>query len=308
MQKFRNVLYVVNALNFNCSGLSQAVRWAKQNQGSCIVKVVYPDYPNYQNRLPPVFIQQIEKDLLNRVRNYLDEHSIDKATVKVDIISAPKPALAIIRESIDLDVDLLIKAADDDSAGFRAFDNTIMRNASCPLFLVRKEPTNEDSIAVALDADPTSEEERELAIKLLKTAYSMATETSSRLHIIACWQFIFEDFVSSSTWSYFSDAEQIQLLRKYENDHFEQLKALINESGIQQDSCVIHHKRGAPENMIPVVMNNNEIDTLVVGSLSRTGFLGMVIGNTAENLLQKLTRSVLTFKPDNFCSPLENGP
>ncbi|WP_300317751.1 universal stress protein [Idiomarina sp.] len=76
--------------------------------------------------------------------------------------------------------------------------------------------------------------------------------------------------------------------------------ALVKESIKLKSDIVMHHKRGAPENIVPLVIRNNEVSTLVIGSLSRTGFLGMLIGNTAENLLQKLSCSVLTFKPDEF--------
>lgn len=243
MKRFKNILYAVNALNFSCRGLSQAVRWAHKNGGSCTIKVVYPDSPKAHDELPPEFIQQLEQDLLRQVDDYLDQHSIDKSIIEVGLMASAKPALALVNASINLKSDILIKAAEDDSsAGFRAFDNTILRNSACPVYLVRTEPC---------------------------------------------------------------DAETIQLLRAHEKSHFEQLCSLIEASGVYSDDLIIHHKRGAPENIVPLVVDRNEINTLVVGSLSRTGFLGLLIGNTAENLLQKLSCSVLTFKPDEFKSPLE---
>ncbi|MBJ7267724.1 universal stress protein [Idiomarina abyssalis] len=306
MKRFKNILYAVNALNFSCSGLSQAVRWAHENGGSCTIKVVYPDYPKAHDELPPAFIQKLEQDLLRQVHDYLDQHSIDKSIIEIGLMASAKPALALVNASINSKSDILIKAAEDESsAGFRAFDNTILRNAACPVYLVRNEPCGNDSMAVAIDAETTTPEERELAIKLLRVAYSMAHAHGKKLHVISCWQYIFDDFVSNSTWSHLSDAETIQLLRAHEKSHFEQLCSLIEASGACSDDLIIHHKRGAPESIVPLVLKSHEINTLVIGSLSRAGFLGLLIGNTAENLLQKLSCSVLTFKPDEFKSPLE---
>jgi nucleotide-binding universal stress UspA family protein len=37
-----------------------------------------------------------------------------------------------------------------------------------------------------------------------------------------------------------------------------------------------------------------------MGTISRTGFPGVTIGNTAETILQSVTCSVLAVKPDGF--------
>jgi nucleotide-binding universal stress UspA family protein len=41
-----------------------------------------------------------------------------------------------------------------------------------------------------------------------------------------------------------------------------------------------------------------------MGTVSRTGVAGLLIGNTAEKLLQKVNCSVLAVKPDDFSTPV----
>jgi nucleotide-binding universal stress UspA family protein len=41
-----------------------------------------------------------------------------------------------------------------------------------------------------------------------------------------------------------------------------------------------------------------------MGTISRTGVAGLLIGNTAERVLQKANCSVLAVKPDGFSSPV----
>ncbi|HEX6885840.1 MAG TPA: universal stress protein, partial [Planctomycetota bacterium] len=43
---------------------------------------------------------------------------------------------------------------------------------------------------------------------------------------------------------------------------------------------------------------------LVMGSVSRGGIAGLLLGNTAERLLDRVSCSLLTIKPQDFVSPV----
>jgi nucleotide-binding universal stress UspA family protein len=45
-----------------------------------------------------------------------------------------------------------------------------------------------------------------------------------------------------------------------------------------------------------------------MGTVSRSGIRGMLVGNTAERLLSGFHRSLLTVKPAGFVSPVEAWP
>jgi nucleotide-binding universal stress UspA family protein len=42
-----------------------------------------------------------------------------------------------------------------------------------------------------------------------------------------------------------------------------------------------------------------------MGTVARTGISGLLIGNTAERLLQQLKCSILAIKPEEFTSPVK---
>lgn len=44
---------------------------------------------------------------------------------------------------------------------------------------------------------------------------------------------------------------------------------------------------------------------LVMGTVTRTGIQGFLIGNTAEQILQRVACSVLAVKPDGVVSPVQ---
>ena len=51
-------------------------------------------------------------------------------------------------------------------------------------------------------------------------------------------------------------------------------------------------------------MDRLRITTLVMGTVARTGIPGLLIGNTAETVLDRARCSVLAVKPSDFRSPI----
>lgn len=66
----------------------------------------------------------------------------------------------------------------------------------------------------------------------------------------------------------------------------------------------IHVGCTAPALAIEESVSRLHPDLLVMGSLSRTGFAGVLMGNTAERVLERVDCSLLTLKPDDFESPV----
>jgi len=61
---------------------------------------------------------------------------------------------------------------------------------------------------------------------------------------------------------------------------------------------------GEPRDVLPKYVSSNEIDLVILGSMSRAGISGFVMGNTAESMINQLGCSVITLKPDSFKSPV----
>ena len=59
--------------------------------------------------------------------------------------------------------------------------------------------------------------------------------------------------------------------------------------------------------MIPELAAEKEVELIVMGTVSRTGVAGFLIGNTAEKILGQVDCSVLTVKPDGFITPVRLG-
>jgi universal stress protein E len=73
----------------------------------------------------------------------------------------------------------------------------------------------------------------------------------------------------------------------------------------QSPRRISHLIKGEPKACIPAFVEENDIDVVVMGSVGRSGIPGLLIGNTAETVLQLIDSSVITLKPSGFESPIK---
>lgn len=62
---------------------------------------------------------------------------------------------------------------------------------------------------------------------------------------------------------------------------------------------------GDAREIIPSVTESLDIELLVLGTVGRAGIPGLLIGNTAEAVLNQVGTSVLAIKPAGFESPVQ---
>jgi universal stress protein E len=61
----------------------------------------------------------------------------------------------------------------------------------------------------------------------------------------------------------------------------------------------------APTKGITKVAKRIDPDLVIMGTIGRAGVAGVLVGNTAERLLQRLDCSLLTLKPEDFVCPVD---
>ena len=84
----------------------------------------------------------------------------------------------------------------------------------------------------------------------------------------------------------------------------EALAMLTHPVAERVKDAAIELVKGEPEDVISRYVEDHGIDLVVMGTVARTGIAGLLIGNTAERVLQRLRVSVLATKPAGFTSPV----
>ena len=67
---------------------------------------------------------------------------------------------------------------------------------------------------------------------------------------------------------------------------------------------VTHLMKGWASREVPALAKQISADVLVMGTVSRTGVPGFIMGNTAETILRQIDCSVLAIKPPDFKTPV----
>ncbi|UYI49437.1 universal stress protein [Vibrio natriegens] len=311
MKRFENILFATQGLPGHSDALGQAIRIASNDNVQVSGLIACPDFPSHLVQYQQRYEQSLYDSLLARVEALRTEYDVSKEQVPfpLSVKSSVQPAVCIIQEAIAHEHDLIIKEAepiDEGSEGFKALDMTLLRKCPCAVWLHRpiNKPRNKRRIAVAIDPMRTSDEQHAMSIRLLALSRSIADTCDSRLHIISCWEYYLENYLDDNAWIQVDETELENEVSHAKVKHKQALQSLIEESGISGET-VLHLLHGKPDDQIPDCVDELEIDVLVMGTLARTGISGFVIGNTAENILQSISCSLVAMKPEGFVSPIK---
>ncbi len=308
MKQFKNILYATSLLDDETEGLKQSLSLTRNNQASLNILTLYPTLPSAMRAQKNSYETFLKEQTQNSLQLAQEAVPFESEDIPMEIRSSDIPlGIDLIRETIKKDYDLLIKEAEPkESGGFRALDMTLLRKAPCAVWLARPIAHSRKEIRVCVAVNPLDESRdgRELSIRLLQTARSVADDCSGVLEIVSFWEYAFESYMSHNRWASIADAEMIETLQGVQSEHLKELHKLIKESKIE-GKTKIHHLRGEASKQMAKFTQEQKIDIVVMGTLSRSGISGFFIGNTAENIFEELTCSLLALKPHGFVSPVK---
>jgi nucleotide-binding universal stress UspA family protein len=220
-----------------------------------------------------------------------------------------KPFLEIIREVLRENHDLVMKTAQGEG-GLKGmlFGSTamhLMRKCPCPVWVVKRgENERFDRIIAAVDPDPLDEQRNQLNFKIMDLATSLAKIEQSILLVVHAWSLYGETILRSGRGR--MNREEIDtMVREAEAEHKERLNNLLQKYKLQDLKHRVHLIKGEAGRVIPELAEKKRADLIVMGTLSRSGVAGFLIGNTAEKIIHEVDCSVLTVKPDGFVTPVK---
>lgn len=312
MQRFKNILLVAGGANWEEVALKRAVALAKINRSRLSVVDVLAELPRDLKMLitsmHPTDIQRLAvserlKDLRRLIAPFRKKGIKISAKVLIGI-----PFIEIIREVQKDKHDLVIKTARggislrDVLLGSTAMH--LMRKCPCPVWVIK--PTQEKKYArimAAVDPDPMDEKRNSLDAKIMEMSTSLAHIEGSELHVVHCWKLFGEKILLGS--GQISRIEVDKLARTVRMEHKGWISELVEKHAPGFPGNRIHLLKGDAEKLIPETAKRKGIELIVMGTVTRMGIAGFIIGNTSERVLQQVDCSVLTVKPDGFVTPVK---
>ena len=304
---FPRILIAVDGSAIDAIAFRHAFMLAQGSDASVSCLVVMPDTPKALRPHRPAFEALLRQQVANIMAPLVGEPGHASPGVPVDIQWGERFATAVIRKVLSYDIELVVKAAAraTGEAGFDAVDMELLRKCPCAVLLARPcdRPLSEARIGVAIDPDPAAQPGLAVARNLLRMAAHLAQGRQETVPAISAWDFPLERSLRGSGFLSVPEAEIASLVRAEADSHRAAFEGLVAEAG--SDLFELHHLRGSPGTVIPAAAADLGIDILLMGTLGRTGLPGLLMGNTAENILNRLSCSLVALKPPGFVSPIK---
>jgi nucleotide-binding universal stress UspA family protein len=251
---------------------------------------------------------QLEADLVARRLEQLRAVAapIKHVPVTVEVLRG-RPATALIREVLRSRHDLLVRShgrdLDERGKPFGAIDMELLRLCPCPVWLAgaQKRRKAAPQILAAIHANPANPDEQQLNASILDLALTMRDLMDGRLHIVQAWIAFGETLLAS----HMPPHEVDQYVEAARTSEQQALEDVTRAFGDRLGDTAAELVKGEPEDVIQRYVEEKGIDLVVMGTVARTGITGLLIGNTAERVLQRLRVSVLATKPAGFISPVD---
>ncbi len=317
MLKCKDILYVFSDSTDNSRALAKAVKVAKKNEAKLTVLFTLtdetmPDSLGFSKADIATFIEGKELERDEIIAKYAEDIAIEKDTLLSNAY------LDVIEKVQQSGFDLLIKPTENEGLLSRLFgsnDMGYLRQCPCPVWLINHaEEKSDNTVVAAVDVDdnyPVHEREvrAKLNLEIALTAASIALSKGATLKVVSIWSSQYENTLRDFGLLKKSKDEVAEYVNEAEALHRKHLTQFIaaikTELGQKQFAALAVEQvsiKGAPREELPKYSKSINADLVVMGTVARVGIPGLIIGNTAENILYRLNQSVLVLKPEGFDS------
>lgn len=321
MRRFKKILYVHDdESRVAAKTLNLALGLAQANGGQVdLLQVLTPPPVTVASSMSTLlrtsWLKETEETLAAFARAAAPQATLQSAVL------VGRPHIEIIKEVLRDSYDLVIKPIGPSGLVDRLLgrlDMRLLRHCPCPVWLSKGEDYRSfDNVLAAVDAqnmvyERSSAEEEEagdiLNRQILELSYSLCAESGATLHVGHVWHPPFLS-MNSHGRAYIAKKDINAYVETIKREHANWLKRMMRRAAnwagsdaADKVSPHTHLRQGVPGEEIPNLVTELRSDLLVMGTVARTGVSGLVIGNTAEEILDQASCSVLAVKPAGFVS------
>jgi universal stress protein E len=182
-------------------------------------------------------------------------------------------------------------------------DWELLRKCPAPVLLIKNHALYRHApILAALDPDRAADKPASLDREILDYGSSLATALDGPLHAVHA----FNPIPGMAVREIVVPQRLAQVEAEAYSHAHSALDPLLDEVGVTQNHR--HIEEGFTIDVIENVVRATGAQILVIGSVSRSGLKGLLIGNTAERMLDRLGCDMLIVKPADFRQPVSDTP
>ena len=311
MERFKNILVATSPGRLDPPILGAAVSLAETNDARLTVMDVVAPLPAWRKKIDVegrvVDVEAaILRDREERLRQLL-EHIRGGADVEV-VETVGEPFIEVIRRVLDHAHDLVMVgepvAERPDEPHLSSGVMHLLRKCPVPVWVMRSGRLGTGRVLALVDPDPDDPVSDGLNDLIMELAASLARRQGWELHLGHAWSLAGEATLRSSPYVELPGPMVDAMVRDTESLRLGQLNMLAIRH-VTKSERSIHMVAGTPGAVLPRLADDLDVDLIVMGTVGRTGLMGLVIGNTAETILRSVRCSVLAVKPEGFITPVK---
>jgi len=210
---------------------------------------------------------------------------------------------SIVKKAQESSADFVIKDTHYHSVLKRSiFSNTdwnLIRNCAATLWLVKPRPPGRKPCFVAA-VDPLHERDKpaELDNLIVGTAKTLAGSLGGELHVFHAYDVTAAIAIATDAVTMPIALPINDLTDAMRTAHTEAVERLRKAHGVPPERTHVH--QGGTRQTLLAFAEQIRADAVVMGALSRSGLKGLFIGNTAEDVLDRLHCDLVIVKPEGF--------
>ena len=318
MKRFKNILLIADSESQQDNALKRAMALAENNQADLTVVRVFNlqcntnlDDDSACNKLKNAITEQWQDQLSKIISNKPAQINISGKLFFNGVFPQ------IVQEVLQKGYDLVMKTSEENhglkNRIFGSADMHLLRKCPCPVWIMKSnEKSKYKSIIAAVDVEESDKGNAASSLnrQILEIASSLALAEFSELHIVHAWTAMGESVLKTPRHGFSEEeiAEWVEQERMIHEKKIDELMEILSKK-ISQDTMSylkprMHIIKGRAHEVIPNLAGETKADLVVMGTLARTGIPGLIVGNTAESILNNLDCSVLAIKPSGFVTPV----
>ena len=308
MNRFKNILVSVDTRSTEHPALDWAMTIAEKNSAKLTVVEVLPKFSWIQRHVLGNS-EELHNRMVDDSKSKLDallKTALDRGIEAKSVTLTGNTSEEITDEVVRSEHDLVVRLAKGENSRsnkpFGATGMRLLRTCGCAVLLVQRDkPANFDCIMAAIDPASDDPLVRRMNTNIVKLAISASELGSGELHIVHAWQL----FGSTNIKSRVDQDEFEKIEKKAQNAIAATLDDFLQPFELTHDSPQVHlvREESRPSTAIINLADQYKAPLIVMGTVARSGLRGVLMGNTAEQVLEQVTCSVLVIKPDSYASP-----
>lgn len=308
MNRFKNILVATDTRLERHPIVDEAAEIARSSGAALKIIDVLPDFPwtvRLSLRDSEHYRDLLAAEMDEKLKAVAAPLQAAGTNVTTKVLAGSN-SIAIVREVLQFGHDLVMRVAKGSHSRRPGFFGTtgirLLRKCPCPVWLVSPETTPEfKHVMACVDTHSTDPEHIELNRSVVDLAKSISEYKEGRYSVVHAWSIWGEEM--------FRTRMETDEFAEYERTSREQaaktLDGFIESVGITSGDDNVHLLKGDASVVIPEFARDNGVDLVVMGTIGRSGVTGLLMGNTAELILSRISCSVVALKPAGFVSPVK---